>query len=43
MTFKEIYKYCSEYPGLNCKHKVDGEIIVYDDIFKKWMGLLYGN
>ena len=33
MTFEEIYKYCSEYPGLNCKHEDDGEIIVYDSIF----------
>ena len=32
MTFEEIYKYCSEYPGLNCKQG-DGEIRVYDSIF----------
>ena len=34
MTFEEIYKYCSEYPGLNCKHEASGEIVVYDCIFK---------
>lgn len=32
MTFEEIYKYCSEYPGLKCKQG-DGEIRVYDSIF----------
>ena len=33
MTFEEIYKYCSEYPGLNCKHENEGEIVVYDSLF----------
>ena len=32
MTFEEIYKYCSEYPGLNCKQG-KGEIKIYDGIF----------
>jgi uncharacterized protein YrzB (UPF0473 family) len=32
MTLEEIYKYCSDYPGLNCKQD-GGEIIVYDSIF----------
>ena len=33
MTFEEIYKYCSEYPGLKCVHEDGGRIIVYDNIF----------
>lgn len=33
MTFEEIYKYCSEYPGLKCKSDETGEIIVYDKVF----------
>ena len=35
MTFEEIYKYCSEYPGLNCKQVGDGGILVYDNIFNR--------
>lgn len=33
MTIEEIYKYCSEYPGLNCKPDEVGGIRVYNSIF----------
>lgn len=32
MLLEEIYKCCSEYPGLNCKPNETGEILVYDNI-----------
>ena len=33
MTFEEIYKYCSEYPGLNCEPDEVGGIRVLNSIF----------